>query len=264
VPWDEKVVWLTGASSGIGEATARELAHRGARLVLTARRLDRLEALRSLCPSPDGVRLLAADLEDGSALQGLTERALESFGRIDVLCSIAGVSQRALASDTDLAVDRRLMELNYFAPVALTKGLLPHMLSRGTGRLAVVSSVAGVVGNPMRSGYCASKHAVHGFFDALRAELHGTGVAVTLICPGYIRTDLSRMALAGDGSRYGRESPGQAHGISAEGCARRLVRAVERGRREVYIAGPKERAAVLLKRWWPGLLARALPRISSL
>jgi short-subunit dehydrogenase len=259
IQWQDKAVWITGASSGIGEAVARALEPRGARLVLSARRGDRLEALRQSFAEPDRHAVVPLDLADGGAIAAAVDAALAHAGRIDVMVHNAGISQRALVVDTDLEVDRRLLEVNFFGTVALTKALLPSMLAAGGGRFVVVTSLVGKIGTPLRSGYAASKHALHGFFDSLRAELWDRGIRVTLACPGFIKTELPLAALTGDGSPQGTMDRAQLAGYPAERCAEKIVRAVERDREEVLIGG-KERYAVYLKRFLPGLFSRIIRR----
>lgn len=256
--WQGKVVWITGASDGIGAALARVLAAEGASLLLTARRREALDEVALSC-APAQVRVLPADLMDLDSLPALAAQAEAAFGRIDVLVNNAGISQRALALDTRVEVVQEIMTLNFFAPVALTRLVLPAMLERGTGTIAVTSSVAGHVGTPLRSSYCASKHAVQGWFDSLRAELHGTGVGVTILSPGYIQTDIAMKARTADGSQNGRRGKGNMRGLTAEHCAERMARALAQGKREIFIGGP-EVVAVYLKRWAPGLIARFIHR----
>lgn len=252
--WNDRRVWITGASSGIGEGLARVLDRRGARLVLSARRRDRLEEVRSGLGRPDDHQVLPMDVTD---IDRTDERVQEAWagGPIDVMIHNAGISQRSLAADTDVSVDRRVMEVNYFGVVALTKALLPAMLERGGGRFVVVSSLVGKISTPMRSGYSASKHALHGFFDALRAELYDRGIRVTLACPGFVRTEISFHALTGDGSEQGTMDDAQEHGLAPAVCAERIVRAAEAEKREVLIGG-KEVWAVRLHRFFPGLFHR--------
>ena len=254
--WEGKRVWITGASSGIGEAVARVLDRRGARLVLSARRLERLQAVRASLSRPDDHEVLALDVTE-------TERAEEhaadvlAAGPVDVQIHGAGVTQRSRVEETEVAVDRRLMEVNYFGVVALTRAVLPSMLERGAGQLVVVSSLVGKISTPKRSGYSASKHALHGFFDALRAELHDRGIRVTLACPGFVRTEITLHALTGDGSEQGTMDEAQEQGMAPGVCAERIVRAAERGKREVLIGG-KEVWAVRLHRFFPGLFHRMI------
>ncbi|MEM1128347.1 MAG: SDR family oxidoreductase [Bacteroidota bacterium] len=248
-------VWLTGASSGIGRALALALSHRGARLVLSARRTEALEHVRAACAHPEHHQLLPFDLADLEALPNLAARAQQDGGAINVLIHCGGISQRALAQDTGFEVDRRLMNVNYFAPVILTKAVLPSMLARRQGHVIVVSSLVGKFGVPLRSGYAASKHALHGFFDSLRAECHDNGLRVTIACPGFIRTDISLHALTADGQPQGTMDQAQAGGMAPETCAEQILRAAEADRPEVYIGG-REVLGVYLKRLVPSLFYR--------
>jgi len=200
MPFRHRVVWITGASSGIGEALAYEFAKQGARLVLSARRQDVLENVRLRCQSPEKHLVLAFDITNISQFKQLVAQVEQDFGAIDMLINNAGVSQRSLAKETLLSVDRQLMEVDYFAPVALTKEVLPYMLARKKGRLVAVSSIAGLVATPMRSTYAAAKHAIRAFYDALRAEIYKDGIYVSVIYPGFVNTQLSYAALTGDGS----------------------------------------------------------------
>jgi len=257
--FDAKTVWITGASSGIGLSLALELANRGAKLVLTARRADRLREVRSRCTHPERVHVLCGDLLDESARTRLASEAQAAAGPIDVLINNAGITQRATAQETRLADVRRLMELNFFAPIALSNALLPSMLARGSGRIVVVSSVAGYVGTPLRSSYAASKHAVRGYFDSLRAELHDTGVGVTIVCPGYIATEISAKAISSDGQLHGKEDAANASGMDPAECARVIANAIAKGRSEVYVGG-KEVYGIYLKRFFPKLVERIIPK----
>lgn len=254
--WNDRRVWITGATSGIGEALARTLDRRGARLVLSARRRERLEEVRAELERPDAHQVLPMDLAETDRAGERVREALAG-GPVEVMIHNAGISQRSPAVDTDLSVDRRLMEVDYFGIVALTKALLPSMLEQGGGRFVVVSSLVGKVSTPMRSGYSAAKHALHGFFDALRAELHDRGIRVTIACPGFVRTEISIHALTGDGSEQGTMDEAQEKGMAPEVCAERIVRAAETGRREVLIGG-KEVWAVHLHRFFPGLFHRMI------
>lgn len=251
--WSRQTVMITGASSGIGRALALELDRRGARLVLAARRHEALEAVRAACTEPSRHHLLTLDLEDAETLPTRAAEAERLAGPIDILVNNAGISLRGWIHETDFAVDRRIMEVNYFGCIGLTKALLPGMLARGHGHVVVVSSIVGHISTPMRSAYAASKHALHGWFDALRAEVHDQGLRVTLVLPGYVKTDISLNALRPDGSRFGQMDRNQARGMAAETCARRMANAIERGRAEVVISRPYERFGRWLGRHWPAL-----------
>ncbi len=252
-----KVVWITGASSGIGEAMAYEASRAGARLVLTARRDAELERVRAACASPQVVAVLPMDLTDFDAETAL-RRAEAFFGPIDVLVNNAGISQRSSVLQTSLEVYRRIFELDFFAPVALTKAVLPGMIARGGGHVVTISSVVGYVGTPQRSGYSAAKHAVQGFFDSVRSESWRQNVRFTVACPGYIKTNVSVNAITGNGEAHGQMDPGQAKGMDAAVCARRIWKAVAQNREEVMIG--KEAIIVWGKRFFPSLMSFILKR----
>lgn len=256
---NDQRIWITGASSGIGEALALQASAAGAYLVLSARRETELNRVRAACARPERVVVLPLDLTDFDAAEAL-QRAEAAFGPLDILVNNAGISQRGTVLDTQEAVYRRIFELDFFACVKLTKALLPGMIQRRRGHVVVISSVVGYVGTPMRSGYAAAKHALHGFFEALRAEVWREGVRVTLVCPGYIRTEVSLNAVTADGGTHGKMDEGQLKGLSAEACADRIWRAVAEGRAEVLI-GAREAVFVYLRRWLPGLVRWALKRV---
>lgn len=257
--FDGKTVWITGASSGIGEACARAFANEGASLVLSARRRDELERVRDRCVDPQRVRVLPLDLAEIAHSMEKARAAADEAGVIDVMVHNGGISQRSRAIDTTLDVDHRLFDVNYFGTVALTKALLPGMVQRRAGHFVVVTSLTGIVGTPMRSSYAASKHALHGFFDSLRAEHYADGLAVTLVCPGFVHTEVSRNALTGDGRAQGTMDEATAHGISPDECASGIVRATVRRREEVYIGG-REKLGPYLKRYAPTLFSRFVRR----
>jgi len=253
-----KVVWITGASAGIGEALAQELARLGARLVLSARNEAALHRVAAAC-APAETLVLPLDLALPATFGDAVSAVQARFGQLDVLINNGGISQRSMALETSLEVDRRLMEVDYFGPVALSKAVLPAMLARGSGRIVVISSLVGKFGTPYRSAYSAAKHALHGFFDSLRAELHGSGVGVSIICPGFIHTGVSVNALTGDGRALGQMDEATAAGLAPAEFARRAVRALARERDAATIGG-RETWGVLLKRLAPGLFARVLRR----
>lgn len=260
----DSVVWVTGASSGIGAALAPQFHAEGAHVVLSGRRED---ALRRVAQDMSGGEdraqdslVLPFDVTDGAAIDAAARAVLERFGRIDMLINNAGLTQRARVADADISVYRRVMEVNYFGPLMLTKAVLPSMLDRGAGQIACVTSVAGKYGSPMRSGYNAAKHAAHGFFDSLREEVADAGIGVTLIVPGAVRTNVSINALTADGGLYGRMDPFLETGLPPEECAARILDALHGRKREVLIASGAARRNVILKRLSPWLLSRALRR----
>ncbi len=257
-----QTVWITGASSGIGEALALRYAREGASLVLSARRKDELERVAGLCRDAglpaDQVLVLPLDVTDWESLPAAVQAVLDTFGAIDLLVNNAGVSQRSLCKDTDMAVYQKLMDVDVMGQIALTKAVLPHMLERGSGHLAVTASVAGKVGVPQRTGYCAAKHAVMGFFDALRAEVEGQGIKVSTIVPGFIRTDISRNALAGDGSAFGKLDDNIAGGMDVTECAEVVFKGLSAKKREIPVGKGKEMAALWIKRVSPEALFRII------
>jgi short-subunit dehydrogenase len=254
----DQVVWITGASSGIGEAMAVAASRRGARLVLSARRLAELERVRALCADPQKVSILPLDLASFDAAAAV-KSAEACFGRVDVLVNNAGISQRSLFKDTEMSVYRSIMELDFFAPVALTRALLPAMRQRRSGHVVMIGSVVSKIGAPLRTGYSAAKHALAGFTEAARAELWREGLHFTLVCPGFVKTQVSVNALGGDGNRHGVMDADIGQGLAPEQCAEVIWRAVEKDREEVLIAG-REGAYVLLKRFAPSLFSYALKR----
>lgn len=257
--YESPVVWITGASSGIGAALAEAFSRRGARLVLSARRIDELEKVRARCQRPGDHLVLPMDM-GGADFAQATAAVLERFGRIDVLVNNAGISQRSRVEDTLLAVDRRLMEVNYFGVVGLSKAVLPVMQKQKGGQFVVISSLVGLVSTPMRSTYAASKHALHGFFEALRAEEYDHGIRVLMVCPGGIATEVSLHALAGDGSAHGVMDPLQEQGLSAAECARQVIVALDRGKAQVIVAG-REGLVAPLYRFFPSLYRRLVRRL---
>ncbi len=251
----DKIVWITGASSGIGEAMAHEFARKGARLVLTARREEELLRVKKETGlSDENIFILPMDVTRLEEAGPATEKVIRHFGRIDIMVQNAGISQRSSVIDTEIEVYQQLMDVNFFSGVALTKAVLPYMIAQKSGHFVVTSSVAGKIGTPKRSGYNAAKHAVQGFYDALRAEVHDDNIQVTILCPGYIRTNISVNALDAKGNKFNQMDENQANGISAEECAGQVIRAVENNKKEVVIAGLKETAGLYLKRFFPGLL----------
>lgn len=248
-------VWITGASSGIGEACAYEYAAQGASLILTASRADKLGAVAAEC-----IRLgaksacaLPYDLQNPDGIPELCRKAWDSYDGIDILFCNAGVSQRTRVEDTSMEMVRKIMEINYFAPVAICKGILPFMTAQGGGHIAVTTSIAGRFGFPLRCGYSSSKFALYGFFETLAAE-HGE-IKVTIVCPGRVNTNISMNALVEGGARYGKMDPGQAGGLDAAKAARKITRAIRKGKREVLV-GRKELLMVYIKRFFPGLCAK--------
>ena len=258
--WSNQIVWVTGASSGIGKACAEAWARRGASVVLSARKAETLNAVAApLRNNGADVHVVTLDLSNSGSLSAVAHHVEEKIGPVDVMVHCGGISQRSKAIETSLDVDRRVMEIDYFGTLALTKALLPTMVKRGRGHFVVVTSLMGLFSSPFRSGYCGAKHALHGFFEALRAEHHDDGLKVTMVCPGFIRTNISLNAVVGDGSQQGTMDAKTGAGMTAEQCAERMVKAVERNKAEVLI-GRYEILAAYIKRLSPALLRRIVRR----
>lgn len=243
----DKVVWITGASSGIGEALSYALAAAGAKLILSARRKEELERVAKNCQEAAEIMILPLDLAQADSLPEKVSQALAHFGYVDLLINNGGISQRSLAKETSLEVYRKLMEVNYFGTIALTQALLPSMLERKSGHLAVVSSIAGKVGAPLRTGYSASKFAVNGYFEALRVETMKDNLKVSIICPGFIKTNVSVNALTADGSAQGKTDENINEGMTAEACAAQIVEGLREEKMEILVGGEMEVAAVALR-----------------
>ncbi len=254
----DKVVWITGASSGIGEALAEAFAQLGARLILSSRRQAELERVKTkIKMSDDNCLVLPLDLEQYHQMEDKVEKALNHFDRIDYLINNGGISQRSLILDTKMEVYKRLMDIDFLGTVALSKAVLPVFIKQKSGHYTVVTSLMGKFASPLRAGYCGAKHALHGFFDALRLEHEDDNIGVTLVCPGFIRTNISHNALTGSGAAQQTMDQAQENGMSPEECAQRIIAGIKRGNFETYIGG-KERLAVYLKRWFPRLLHRVV------
>ena len=249
-----KLIWITGASSGIGEALARELAADGARLVLSARRQSELERVRSSLANSAQHLLLPLDITDASAVNNAVDTIQQQIGGLDWLINNAGISQRALIIDTTPDTDRKLFEVDYFAQVNLTRQALPLLLADGGGKVVFVSSVAGLVGTQYRGSYSAAKAALHLWANSLRAELFEQGLTVATIFPGFVKTEVSLNALTGDGTALGTMDDAQANAMTAEQFAEKAVKALLKGKCYIVIGGLKERLAALVSRLSPELL----------
>lgn len=229
----DKTVWITGASSGIGAALARDLGGRGAHLVLSGRDEARLAEVAKDCGE---TLILPFDVRDDAALADATAKAIQWKGGVDLAFANAGVSQRSRALKTDMQVYRDIIAIDLTAQIAFSQGLIGHMVERGSGGIAFISSIAGKVGVPMRTGYCAVKFGLAGYADALRAELSQTGVSVHVIYPGSVATDVARNAMMGDGAQRGTSDKAIDEGIPAPDAANTMLDAIAEGEREIIVA----------------------------
>lgn len=258
---EQKVVWITGASSGLGKALALECAQRGAQIVLTARRYEELEAVRLSLPNPDQHLSVKADITDESQVRHAYEQVLMNKGRIDWLINNAGLSQRALIAETTMQTERAIMEVDYFSQVFLTKTVLPTFLSQKSGRIAFVSSVAGLLGTQYRASYSAAKGAIHLWANSLRAEVANDGVGVSVIFPGFVKTNVSINALNGEGKAQGFDNEATANGLEADEFARQTVEALLNGKEYIVVGGAKEKLGVFVSRLSPAILYRMIRKM---
>ncbi|MHA7844203.1 MAG: SDR family oxidoreductase [Winogradskyella sp.] len=257
--FDNKVIWITGASSGIGKALALELSKQQCKLILSSRREHKLEEVKNECQQPKNVKIITLDLADYQNMKNIAEKAISLFGKVDILINNGGISQRSLIVDTDIEVDKKLMDIDYLGTVALSKALLPHFIERQTGHFVTVTSLMGKFSSPYRSAYCGAKHALHGFFDALRLEHDKDYIKVTMICPGFVNTNVARNALTGDGSTQNDQDTATENGLDVNVFAKRMLKAIKKEKFEAYI-GQKEVLGIYLKRFFPKLLHKIVLR----
>ena len=258
----DKVVWITGASSGIGEALAIALAKQGARLILSARREVELKRVATLTNLPDlDILILPFDLSDTSKASALAAQVVNKFGRIDILINNGGFSQRSEAIETPESIDRKIMEVNYFAHINLTKAVLPYMKRQKDGHIVVISSIAGKFGFYLRSSYSAAKHALHGFFESLRLETEKFGIRTLIVCPGKIRTNVSLNAITSEGKKHDAMDASHKNAMSAEACATQIISAIVSAKEELFVGG-KELLLVKIRRFFPKLFSKLVRKQS--
>jgi dehydrogenase/reductase SDR family protein 7B len=243
--------WITGASSGIGEGLARALAARGASLILSGRNVAALEAVARTCRDALVLPFEATEFE---RIPEIVERAWLWKGRVDGLVNNAGISQRSLAINTAFAVYQRIIAVDLLGPIALTQALLPRMVQAGGGQIVAISSVAGIVGSPLRSAYSAAKHGLIGYHDSVRAENQHLGINVLVVAPGSVKTNVSRNALTADGSKRGVSDEAIENAVSPAETAEAIVAAIEAGKREIVLATGREHDAAMLRRSDPETL----------
>ena len=254
-----KVVWITGASSGIGEELAIQLSQLGAKIVLSARNQEALNKVLQKLNTSENHLVLPLDLEKQDEFPMLCSSILDRYGRIDMLFNNGGLSQRSEVHETSMEVDRRIMEINYFGNIALTKTVLPFFRKQKSGHIIVTSSVAGKFGFFLRSAYSASKHALQGYYESLLLEEEKNNIAVTILFPGKINTPISISALHGNGEKHNEMDHNQATGMSVSICVKKILEAVAKKKKEVLI-GNREIYAVYIKRFLPALFWRIIKK----
>jgi short-subunit dehydrogenase len=256
-----KTVWITGASSGIGAELARQFAQEGARVIISSHEAEELEDVRKeLEPVSKEVHTVVFNLGNPDEVKSTAEKVLAEFGTVDVLMNNGGISTRAEAIETSIEMDRKVMEIDYFSGVILAKTLLPAMIEKGFGHIGITSSISGKFGWPQRSAYAAAKHALFGFYESLWAENYHRGIRVTLFSPGRVRTNISYHALLKDGKEHRKMDPGLDKGIPPATCARKMIRAMKRNRKDVLI-GRTELIMVWIHKYCKPLYHRMVNRV---
>ncbi len=251
--FENKVVWITGASSGLGEALAKEFAKEKAKLILSARRENELQRVKKDCekfiPS-ENILVLPLDVTELANINADVEKVIQKFGRIDIMMNNAGITQRSNVADTPIDVERKIMEVNYFSAVLMTKAVLPQMKKQKSGHIIVISSLMGKFGYYRRSTYSAAKHALHGYFEALRMEEKENNIRITIVCPGYIHTNVTFNAVTETGGRHNQMDEGQQKGMKPDVVARKILNAIRNNRMEIFMGG-FELFAIPVKRFFP-------------
>ncbi len=251
--FQNQVVWITGASSGIGEALAYTFAKRGVKLILSARRKDELERVKQNCNLPeDSILVLPLDVSDSQQLAAASARVIQQFGGVDILLNNAGVSHWSKVNDLTLDVIRKIMEVNFLGGAALTKAVLPQMLEKKRGHIVVISSVLGKMPVRKQAAYVASKHALQGFYDTLRLEVTADGVHVMLVCPGFVRTNVARNSFNKEGVAINQSNVKIDKGLDPMYVAEKILAGIEKRKHELIISGGAEKTAILMKRFFPG------------
>ncbi|EDP70590.1 oxidoreductase [Flavobacteriales bacterium ALC-1] len=257
--FNNKVVWITGASSGIGKALAIELSKQDCKLILSSRRKAELLEVKNQCLYPENVEVLTLDLANYLNMKPIAESATTLFDKVDILINNGGISQRSPIIETTIEVDKKLMEIDYLGTIALTKAILPHFVANKSGHFVVVSSLMGKFSSHYRSAYCGAKHALHGFFDALRLEHDKDNVKVTMICPGFVNTNVARNALTADGSKQDYQDDMTENGLDVNVFVKKMIKAIRKEKYEAYI-GKFEKFGVLVKRLSPRLIHKLVMR----
>ncbi len=260
--FSNKLIWITGASSGIGEQLCYDLSKLGARLILSARRTDELERVRSACQSPETHTVLPLDMLNEADVISAADKVANELGTVDYLFNNAGITQRSLINETDADIYRKVMELNYFSQVTITRKVLPGMLARGSGHIVTTSSIAGLIGIPYRSAYCSSKHAIIGFMDSLRSEVHDKGLRVTTLCPGFVRTNIIDTARREGTAQEKVEDTVIKNGMAVDEAVAEVLEAVANEKEQVVIAKGKEGMGPIIKRLFPSVIYKMVRKMA--
>ena len=251
-----KVVWITGASSGIGEALVFAFNDLGAKLIISARNRDNLYQVKQNCrKNPIDIHVLPLDLEQTDSLAEKATDAIRIYGRIDILIHCGGISQRATALETSLTVAKKIMNINYFGTIALTQAVVPTMIQQGGGQVVVISSLVGKFGTKFRSSYAASKHALHGYFDSMRTEVFDKNINITLVCPGFVKTNVTLNALTAEGSAQNKMDDIMHQAMEPAACAQIIIEAIDKKKEEIFFGG-KEKYGVFFKRFFPKVFSK--------
>lgn len=255
--FENQVVWITGASSGIGEALAYAFAAQKAKLVLSARREEELKRVAASCGlQAENILVLPFDVADYESAPAKAQAVLAKFGQIDILVNNAGLSHWSKVKDMGMDVLKKIMDTNFMGGAALSKAVLPSMLEKKHGQLVVISSILGKIVTHKQAAYNASKHALHGFFDTLRAEYGNKGIKVLLVCPGFVNTNVAKNSLDRNGNPIGKNNQLIENGLRPDEVAAQILAAIRSGKEEIILAGAKEKIGVLLKRFAPVLFSK--------
>lgn len=258
----QKKVWITGASSGIGEHLAILLSKAGAHLIISARRQDELQRVKALCAQPNNVDIVALDLAEEQSVKSAYETVRAKHGAIDILFNNGGISQRSMAMETSSEVERKIMEIDFFSNVLLSKLVAKDMLEKKSGHIVVTSTLLGKWGFYLRSSYAAAKHALHGYYDSMRMEVEPLGIHITLFTPGFIATDISKNAFDGAGTPTGSMDDNQAGGMPVQECAHKILEGVAAKKKEFAVGG-KEINGLWVKRFFPTQFDKILRKKSA-
>jgi dehydrogenase/reductase SDR family protein 7B len=258
-----KVVWITGASSGIGEALVYQFAEYSVKIIISSNDQQGLERVKKACSNkPAAVICTPFDLSDTTDIEKIVEKKIIELGKIDYLLNIGGISQRSKITETPMWLDRKIFEINFFGTIALTKAVLPYMISRKSGHILATSSITGRFGFPLRSAYSASKQALHGFFETLFLENKNHNIRSSIIIPGRVKTQISMHALDKEGKEHGRMDDGQANGLPSHKAAKKIIRGIIKNKREILV-GRGEMTLLFIRRICPWLFFRIADKINS-